>query len=216
MYRQFLQKVKYRLLALMPSLARVPSFSILAFIILCTAGISAFVYYFVLGVPEVTYSDGIVSGGRIRRPLNVVFAHLSEEYFIRVGGRTYRRVRGLPPFYLTLPQLKSILFVTDVGDDGAGFHIVRTSDWATVTIQGEKLSFGSNIGMQSPPGSSYTDFVEKEDSGELVLATKYPQARSLLFIDLEKKKIAKVVYDKFDDMGRTNSRSVYVDGRLVR
>jgi len=189
---------------------------ILVFVLLCAVGAVAFVRYFVLGVPVITYNSGLVASGVVRRPLDTLAVHASRENFLRVGGKIYRRVRGLQPFYLRLPQLQSILFITDVGRDGADFHIVRTNDWSELRIRGEKLSFGGHIGDPDPAGSPYTDFVEKEDNGELVLATKYPRARTLVFLDLKERKVSKVVYNEFDEAGRTNSQSVYVDGRQVR
>jgi len=194
---------------------RLPSLGFLLVLLVCAVAVTAFVRYFVLGTPVVTYRDELVTCGKVRRPMDALAVHSRGENFIRVGGRTYRGVRGLQPFYLRLPQLNSILFVTDAGGDGVDFHIIKVGDWAEVRIHGEKLSFGGHIGDPDPPGSPYTDFVERESSGELVLATQYPRARTRVFLNLESRKVTKVEYDEFDNDGRMKLHQVYVDGRQV-
>jgi hypothetical protein len=181
----------------------------------CAVAAGAFIRYFVFGTPVVTYRDENVACGKVRRPLDALAVHSGGESFIRVGGKTYRGVRGLQPFYLRLPRLHSILFVTDVGRDGVEFHIVRIGDWAEARIRDEKLSFGSHIGYPDTPGSPYTDFVEKEGPDELVLATRYPRARTLVFLDLKARLVTKVEYDELDESGRSVVRHVYVAGKRV-
>lgn len=188
-------------------------FVLLALLLVALAAL--FARYFILGTPVVTYKDDIVSCGAVRRPLDLLAVHSGRENFIRVGGRTYRGVRGLQPFYLRLPLLDSILFVTSSGSDALEFHIVKTEDCKEVTIKGEKLSFGGHIGDPDPPGSPYTDYVDKESLDELVLATRYPLARTRVFLNLRAKKVTKVDYDEFDEQGRIKAHSVYVDGRRV-
>jgi hypothetical protein len=177
--------------------------------------VALFVRYFVLGTPVVAYKDDIVSCGTVRRPLDTLAVHSGPENFIRVGGRMYRGVRGLQPYYLRLPLLKSILFVTSAASDAVEFHIVKVGDWTEVKVRGEKLSFGGHIGDPDPPGSPYTDYVEKESAKELVLATRYPHAKTRVFLDLQAKTVTKVDYDEFDEAGRLKAHRVYVDGRQV-
>jgi hypothetical protein len=131
-------------------------------------------------------------------------------------GRTYRGVRGLEPFYLKLPLLNAILFVTNTGRDSLAFHVIALSNLTEMKIPGEKLSFGNHIGYPDSPGSPYTDYVDKESSKELVIATRYPHARTRVFLDLQAKEIAKVDYDEFDEVGNVKAHSVYVRGKQIQ
>ncbi len=176
----------------------------------------AFARYQLAGTPVVTGSDTYVAWGTVRRPTDIVLAHQGREPFIRVNGRTYPDVKGLPPFYLRLPELNSILFVTVAGRDAIEFHIVDVRSWADAKIRGEKLSFGGHIGDPDPPGSPYTDFVEGEASNRIVVATQYPRARTRIFLDLSARRVEKVEYEEFDKNGQLGQRHVYMDGKPVQ
>lgn len=199
----------------MSQMRSLPNLGLLAIFFVVSMSLALFFRYFVLGTPVVTYKDDIIAWGTVHRPLDTLAVHSGSENFIRVDGRIYRRVRGLPPFYLRLPLLHSILFVTDVGNDRVDFHFVKLESWTEVIIHGERLSFGGHIGDPNPPGSAYTDYVDKEAAGEIVLATRYPHARTRVFLDLPARKVTKVDYDEFDDEGRIKIHRVYVNGRQV-
>jgi hypothetical protein len=170
----------------------------------------AFIRYFVWGTPVVTYRDELVRAGSIRRPLDVLAVHSGPDNFVSVDGRTYRHVRGLPPYYLRLDRLDSILIVTDAGDDSVELHIIKIGSWAEIRIPGKKLSFGGEIGYTNSHES-----VEKEDSREIVLLTRYPNGTKRVFLDLDNKKVARIEDDEFDKDGRVKSHNVYVDGKRV-
>jgi hypothetical protein len=192
----------------------------LGFAALILAGAAAvgllFVRYFVLGTLVITYKDEVVTCGEVRRPLDVLAVHSGRENFIRVGGRTYRRVRGLQPFYLRLPRLDSILFVTSAGDSGVEFHIVRVGDWTDIKIRGEKLSFGAHVGAPDSPGSPYTDYVESASKEEIVLTTRYPRGRKLLYLNLRTRSVTRVEDEVVDESGHIVTRHAYVNGKQVQ
>jgi hypothetical protein len=194
---------------------RGPSIGFLALIFACAATAFAFIRYFVFGTPVVIYKDELVACGEVRRPMDGLFVHSGREKFIRVGGRSYNGVRGLQPFYLRLPKSNSILFVTDAGYEAADFYVVKTNDWTVRKIRAEKLGFGSHIGYPDASGSSFTDFVEMESSQSLVLATRYPRLKKLIYLDLEHLLITKVEDEELDENGRIVSKHVYVNGRQV-
>jgi hypothetical protein len=185
------------------------------FILLACGLAAVLLRYVFLGTPIVTYRDELVSAGQVSRLTDVINVHSGRERFIRVGKKTYRRVRGSPPFYLPLPQLQSIIFVTESANGAAELHIFGTGDGKEVKIHANKLYFGNNIGGQKIPGSAYSDYVEKESPTELVLATSYPRLKISIHIDLKAGKIAKVQEEECDADGRGIAQHVY-EGQQLR
>jgi len=198
----------------MPSKKPLISTNALLFLLASFIAAAIFIQYVLVGTDVVTYKDGFITCGVVRHPLDALAVHSSRVNFIRVGGKTYTHVRGLQPFYLRLQKLNSILFVTDAGEDGAEFHVVRIGDWNETTIYGKKIGFGGHIGDPDIPGSPYTEFVENQGSNEIVLATSYPSARLRIFLDLKAKKLIKLEYDELDGE-RVKEHHVYVDGKRV-
>src|SRR5262249_6469599 len=104
------------------------------------------------GWRQETYRSDGVSAGRVRTLLTLVSAHSGEECYLKAWGRTYRGVRGVQPFYLEVPALDSILFVT-VGHSGrATFHIVRRCGGREVRVDGGRAEFGGHIGSHRTAG----------------------------------------------------------------
>src|SRR5689334_3980091 len=73
-----------------------------------------------------TSNSGGVTSGDVQRPSRKIFAHINEEHYLTISGKTYRGVAGSPPYYIDVPQLNSILFVT--GNESHGnvtVHVVN-------------------------------------------------------------------------------------------
>ena len=90
---------------------------------------------------------------------------------LTVHGKTYKYVRGEEPFYIKVPELDSILFVT--GEQAATFHLINLTTRHETRIDGGNSLVGNWIGWHTPdpprPGGS--NYVASADSHKLVLGT---------------------------------------------
>ena len=94
-----------------------------------------------------TYRQNNISAGELRSPFQSVFAHVGQYFYLTVDGKTYKNVSGSAPFFLDVPELNSILFVT--GDETHGnvkFHIVNRETGHEIVISGAQSHFGADIG----------------------------------------------------------------------
>jgi hypothetical protein len=169
--------------------------------------------YFALCFPRrvETYRGQFVTGGELVRPITAISVHSSSPNYLTVFGRTYRDVQGLKPFYLDIPSLDSILFVT--GDDDQTFHLVNLRTKKHSSVHTSKTSFGAHIGSNRPPGEPYVDFVESVTNNSVVVATQYPNGKKFYFLDFGAGTLDRIVYDEYK--GNVTNRSVYVDGKKV-
>jgi hypothetical protein len=156
-----------------------------------------------------TYHDKYVSAGELHSPFEILNPHMGGWSYIKVNGKTYKKVCGVAPFYLKIPELDSILFVT--GDEKKTFHIFNLKTKREIAIPGGSISFGGNIGAPRKPGEPLTDWVESANTNEIVLASQglpygtHPSVRILITINLKAKKMEKVEAEYHDK-----------DGKLVR
>jgi len=134
--------------------------------------------------------------------------HSGEQHYIKCGGKTYFNVRGLEPFYITVPGTESILFVTESASRSATFHIFNTNTQSELEIPGDTSDFGSNLNANPAPGSAYSDFIEKASDDGIVLATQYPEFKKLTFLDLKQKRVERVESEWMDESGHIQ-RHVY-------
>jgi hypothetical protein len=158
-----------------------------------------------------TFRDQRVRAGDIVTPLSLIAVHMDNPHFLTVFGRTYRRVRGLRPFYLDVPGLDSILFVT--GEDDQIFYLVDLKSKKVLRVNADKCGFGGHIGSFRGAGEPYTDFVDSATSNCVVVASQYPDAKKSFYLDFNAGKLQKVVYEKYEN--QVTNRSVYVDGNRV-
>src|ERR1019366_9289552 len=97
-----------------------------------------------------SYRDANVSVA-CSQPMVFIFpdAHGREaRWDITFNGKTYRAVRGLKPYYISVPELDSILFVTGVTN--ATFYLARLDTKQVTQIDGGSSPFGTWIGWDSP------------------------------------------------------------------
>lgn len=141
------------------------------------------------GIKIRNYQDNKVSTGELRRPFDLIFAHMGRPPYLTVHGRTYLHVRGLPPHYLDVPNSNRILFVT--GEDASlVFHLVDPVTGEAVEIPGKGATFGGDIGTPNrKAGEPFTDWIESASSGEIVLATRNDIVKVRIVLDVAKKTI---------------------------
>ena len=173
--------------------------------IICAVGI----WFVFVGYPVETYRDQRVRAGKMWTLVNIISPHSPADSYVEVNGKRFRRVLGLPPFYIQLPQSHWILFVTGDGSGRITFHLSDPRARDVTAIDGGKVNFGGHIGSKRAPGEAYTDFIEKETSNELVLASRYPRARTRLFVDLTAKRLDHIEYEEFGEDGQVAKHQIY-------
>jgi hypothetical protein len=161
------------------------------------------------------YRDQIVTVGEMINLRSLMNLHGEPAKYLRTQGRTFDNVCGLPPCYLTIPELGAILFVTRNYHQDPIFHIIDLATGKETRINGPYADFGGHIGSGRPNGQPYTDFVERADSNRIVVASAYPGAKKRYYLDLAGKRLERVVYDELDGQGRIKKTTVYIDGKLV-
>jgi len=154
------------------------------------------------------YRDRNVVAIRKYSLFSLISVHSAPQNQLKIGGKVYPNVRGLPPFYLNIPQIRSILFVTSEDQSGMVFHIVNTNTWEEISIFGAKSSFGWEIGFPTNR-SSYADFVESANSNVVIAVSTYTDAKKVYYLNLSSQKLDKMVYDEFDAGGRIKKEDVY-------
>lgn len=106
---------------------------------------------------------------------------------ITFDGKTYRNVRGLKPYYISVPKLDSILFVTGVTN--ATFYLARLDTRQITKIDGGNSPFGTWTGWDSSYPVGASNFVASADSNGLSLVTLNDRKRVTEYLDLKKKQV---------------------------
>jgi len=109
-----------------------------------------------------TYTDRLVTAGEARTWFNCIS--------LKIGNSLYEPVRGSKPYYVHIPEINSILLVTD-SHGKTTFHIINIDTKKEAAIDASRSDFGYNITSIRPPGSDLTDYVESATSDKLLLAT---------------------------------------------
>src|SRR5262249_6535241 len=117
---------------------------------------------------------------------------------------------GLPPYYLTVPELHSILFVTATGsyEHKVVYHLCNTNSFQTVDIKDNGSTFGGNIGGTNTTDGHFRDYVQRAEPHLLVLAADYPNLTKRYYISLGSRTVERVVQDHFDNGGNLLRRDV--------
>jgi hypothetical protein len=162
-----------------------------------------------LGSPAVAGHDDFVQWGVINRPFNKILAHTSKEQFLTVKGRIYRKVRGVAPHYLWLPDKTAFLFVTDTGDGNAKLHVISTNDWKDVSISCDKISFGNNIVPGKVTSEPFTDSIESSSDETLILVSRGLSSKSRYLVNRKARRLDRIQYQEFDGVGRLTADRWY-------
>jgi hypothetical protein len=108
-----------------------------------------------------SYRDSKVRAGEVKGPFSDLLVHVSVPTYLTVCGRTYSGVRGVAPFYLEIPELDSILFVTEDKADNVTFHVLNLKTEREIAIDAGNSIFGGHIGGAVKPGhKNFADYVE--------------------------------------------------------
>jgi len=162
------------------------------------------------------FHDKYVVAGEVRRPINAFAAHLSTAKYLTIYGKKYVSVRGSPPYYLEIPKLNSILFVTENPKHQVTFHIVNLQTKESIEIDGEGSGFGGDIGSGQTPGDRYTDWIDSVNSNTITLATRSDELKVFTVLNLTTKLLERTEVLYFDKNGAVTNHMIYVKGERVK
>jgi hypothetical protein len=161
------------------------------------------------------YHDQNVIVGKTISLFSLINIHGTPRQYIKVHAHTYQDVRGLPPCYLKVPELNSVLFVTQRPDRDIVFHVINLKTDEEIRIDGKYATFGWAIGSGRKNGESYTDYIEHADSNYVIAVSSYPDAKKAYYLNLVAQKLDKIVYEELQSGGKIKKKSVYVNGVLM-
>jgi len=133
--------------------------------------------------------------------------HTGKSIGLKVAGRTYYKVRGMKPYYIDLPQIHSILFVTEGDSYRFTYHIVNLETKKDVEIDGDGTIFGNHLGA----GTAEADRVDRVDANTVTLVAYGGDWKEIITLNLQALKVERVHdfdYDrKTGTTGRERTRS---------
>src|SRR6266849_8044726 len=94
-------------------------------LIVLLAGWSALTSNSVAGGRMEVYRDKYVIAEVEGPPILTGNLHGEETTYLRAFGKTYKRIRGSKPFYIDIPKLDSIAFVTEDRREHGTLHLVN-------------------------------------------------------------------------------------------
>jgi hypothetical protein len=154
----------------------------------------------------VTYRDTNVIGGEISSPLDVIAVHSSKPQYLTINGKTYQGVRGSPPYYLEIPELHSLLFVTTDRNRMVKFNIINLSTKKEISIDGDGSSFGWNIGVNRNPGDKLTDYIESSQTNKIIIATRSLDWKETTILNLDSRSVEKTEILRYDQNNVVTNR----------
>ena len=160
---------------------------------------------------QVVYSDENVSVSS-KDTFYLVSVHSSYDYReMTVCGAKYSEVRGCNPFYLSIPERDSILFVTEPGHDNrqATVHIVNLKAKTEVHFPAYDSHIGNSIGTNYPDRS---EMVGKIDGNKIIIHAEGFNSSYKYYIDLSGPKFEKEEAEFRDSHLGTTNRYVYIEG----
>jgi hypothetical protein len=155
-----------------------------------------------------TYRDHNVKAGEIHTPLSDFAVHVSEPQYLTINGKTYKGVRGLKPFYLDIPELNSILFVTEAGGEKVTFHIISLQSKKETAIDGGTSGFGWAIGSGLKSGEKGSDHIESVQSNKITIAKRSLNWKEITVLNLDAKRVERQEVYNYDQNGNTTNHSV--------
>ena len=162
------------------------------------------------------YRDNRVTAGEIVRPINKLAPHISATTYLSIHGRTFTGLRGLPPYYLDITNLDSLLFVTEDKRRKVSFWIVESKSDQAIQIDGDGSTFGWNIGSGRSAGEEYADWLEASSANNISLVTRSGSVRVKTVLDIGLKSISRVEVDHLDVSGGVTNHVVYDRARESR
>ena len=88
---------------------------------------------------------------------------------VEFSGKKFPEVLGYPPYYLEVPQLGSVVFVTRLGSGGSNIiHILNRKSGQDVQIP-TIADFGRSIGLTN---GAFQEYIERVEPGKISVASE--------------------------------------------
>ncbi len=165
------------------------------------------VAWFIVPRRDETYRDDKVRGGEITSPFFKLLVHVSRPQFLTVFGRTYEGVRGMAPYYFEIPELGSILFVTEDEAGKATVHVVNLQNKSEASIDAGSILFGWGIGGRHKSGDNNADYIECVLGHVITLVSQsLPVWKEVTDVNLDSRRIERREMLRFDKHGKISER----------
>jgi len=163
------------------------------------------------------YRDTNVVAEIRRRPVYTGNLHGEETVTLKVHGKNYARVRGSKPYYIPVPELNTILFVTADQKEDSTLHVFNLGTKTDHPIPLGGLGFGSNIGQEQfgkKKGDPFTDYVENIQTNSIVIVTRSLRWKEATLLNLNSGVVERKETWLYSANGDINAH--YVDGQKVK
>jgi len=136
--------------------------------------------------------------------------HGDEIFYLKAFGRTYKWVQGSKPFYIDVPTLSSIAFVTGERQEHSTLHVVNTQTKKETAVLLEGLSFGLEIGYEQYGRKRGEPFTESIDASEdkLILTTWGRRDKVTATVSLNSNSVERTESTTYDADGHVKSRFI--------
>jgi hypothetical protein len=135
-----------------------------------------------------------------RKPfLALISPHLWTEQTLYVQGKKFDRVKGRPPFFLSVTNSDRIFFVTeDKTHNEITYHLYSLRDRFDIAVDGRFTSFGYEIGNNDPYDSERIDWIEWD---KMAVSKGTKDRRTIYILDLGKRIAVSARYVDYDGFG---------------
>ncbi len=116
---------------------------------------------------------------------SLINVHGSPEQGLRICGKTFRRVRGGPPYYLNVPNTPVVLFAYEPVPGARTLVVCNTNDGTFREIRLGEAVFGDQIGYWAGTQGQMGDTVESVSSNHVLLLSKSFRYVERSLLDLE-------------------------------
>ena len=164
---------------------------------------------------EDVYRDKYVVAETKMRSVLVGNLHGDDSTNLRVFGRLYKNVRGSKPFYIMVPELNSIVFVTQDRKEQRTLHLINLETKKEKSVFLGGLYFGSNIGFEQygrKQGDAATDYISNVGVKTFQINGVSGNWKDVGLIDIESQSVSRKETIYFDKDGKITKR--YINGVL--
>lgn len=130
---------------------------------------------------------------------SLINVHGSPEQGLRICGKTFRRVRGGPPYYITVPNTPFVLLAYEPFTDVRTLVVCNTNECTFREIPLGEAVFGNQIGSWAATKGQMGDTIESVSSNNVMLLSKgfrYLE-RAVLDLDNDTIRVVEVQSDLF-------------------
>ncbi len=156
-----------------------------------------------------TFESGRFSGGESRSLFSALSVHSSTPKYLAIDGRIFDRVKGSPPYYLGIPELNSILFVTRMNGGNMRLHLFNLGNGKDVQIETHDSGFGTGIGFQGAPRGAGADSVEYVQSNRVTVGMLGAGWKQSLVLNLDTASVERRELRYLDNNGKVTNLTVY-------